>query len=112
MVRVKSTPVRWCGGSEPFAAPLDAADVTATATTVVAETVTEPVAALIGRQLRKRFGREEYTGTVRGYRMVGQRHGVLDADGRMIRGPLFRVVYSDGDREELELHELRALLLP
>lgn len=52
---------------------------------------------IIGRQVRKSFGEQLYCGTVTGY------------DGEM---GWYRVVYEDGDSEDLEWTELKELLEP
>jgi hypothetical protein len=83
-----------------------AAAAAATTTTTTTASARKDPASLVGRSLKKRFGRATYAGRVTGL-VRGAR---IDADRRAIVGPLFRVVYVDGDREELELHELLPLL--
>ena len=52
-----------------------------------------------------------YTGRIA--RVIHARGGVVDkATGYPIYGPLFAVTYDDGDREELEWHELQDCLVP
>ena len=68
--------------------------------------------ALVGLRVSKKFGKKRYQGLVARMHIVGAEDSVLNGTGKTITGPLYGVVYDDGDQEELEPHELISLLPP
>lgn len=60
---------------------------------------------LVGKKLKKWFGKKVYKGNIE-YIVNKGNKTYKDIHKQIIHGPLFKIRYEDGDREELELYEI------